>query len=283
MQFKYFVRLWILLTGIVVYEHLAIKFNPENSLMVLAQSKGLLDKNLLVSAEPGKPFSYFLGWAGFGIMLLTNFYIFRKRFSIFKSFGKLNNWLNLHIFFGMFGPTLIIFHSDFKVRGIVAISFWSMVISASSGFIGRYFYVNSSKKHKELENNSNKIAEDIKKMIKDGPEKEKILEDFKQRSIDYMCLSTFKGRISFFALPRFVLNSLWGDIKILFKRPVIKQYPSGSLDKYLKKFGVSKRNEIYADTYRRLLSYWHNFHLPFAFFMYITAIIHIVSSLMFRV
>lgn len=283
MQFKYFVRLWFLLTGILLYEHLAIKFFPELSLLAYAKTQGILEKDFILSAAPGKPFSYVLGWAGFGVMLLTNFYILRKRFSIFKGLGKINNWLNIHIFFGMFGPTLILFHSDFKARGIVAISFWSMIIAASSGFIGRYFYVNSSKKHKELENQTNKITQEINKMIKEGPEKEKILEEFKTKAIAYMGLSRFGSRISFFALPQFVFYSLWGDVKILCHVPVVKKYPKGSLDKYLKRLGVSKRNEIYADTYRRLLSYWHNFHLPFTFFMYITAVVHIVSSLMFRV
>lgn len=42
---------------------------------------------------------------------------------------------------GLFGPILITYHTTYKLGGIVAVSFWSMVVVMVSGIIGRYIYV----------------------------------------------------------------------------------------------------------------------------------------------
>jgi hypothetical protein len=40
----------------------------------------------------------------------------------------------MHIFFGLVGPALVILHSAFKVQGLVALSFWSMIAVAARVF-----------------------------------------------------------------------------------------------------------------------------------------------------
>src|SRR3972149_5148655 len=55
--------------------------------------------------------------------------------------GPLGRWLDVHIFFGLVGPALVILHSAFKVQGLVALSFWSMIAVAASGVLGRYLYL----------------------------------------------------------------------------------------------------------------------------------------------
>jgi hypothetical protein len=39
------------------------------------------------------------------------------------------------------GPLLVVLHSGFRVQGLVALSFWSMVAVALSGVFGRYLYL----------------------------------------------------------------------------------------------------------------------------------------------
>jgi hypothetical protein len=40
---------------------------------------------------------------------------------------------------------------------------------------------------------------------------------------------------------------------------------------------------VLLEPFRKMLGYWHSFHLPFALFMYIAAIIHIISALTFGI
>jgi len=116
-------------------------------------------QQLNLSLDPGRPISYWLGWAGFSTMLLTNLYIIRKRAGWMQNMGRLPRWLDFHIFCGLMGPVLIIFHTNFKVDGLVAISFWSMIVSASSGIVGRYFYVQFVQQRSSLNQAAEKFKE----------------------------------------------------------------------------------------------------------------------------
>ncbi|HSE42015.1 MAG TPA: hypothetical protein VLH08_14720, partial [Acidobacteriota bacterium] len=80
--------------------------------------------------KPGGTIGHKLGIAGSGMLTLLLVYSVRKRLRFMQGKGALSLWLKFHIFLGVAGPSLITFHSAFKLRGIVAISYWSMVIVA---------------------------------------------------------------------------------------------------------------------------------------------------------
>ena len=71
-----------------------------------------------------------LGVAGSTMMVLLLGYSLRKRVRALRRLGPLSRWLDVHIFLGLLGPVLVILHSSFKVQGLVALSFWSMVVVA---------------------------------------------------------------------------------------------------------------------------------------------------------
>ncbi|PIV80439.1 hypothetical protein COW53_09715, partial [bacterium CG17_big_fil_post_rev_8_21_14_2_50_64_8] len=81
-----------------------------------------------------------LGILGSAMVLLLLVYSLRKRTKIMQRWGNLRIWLRYHIFLGIAGPVLITLHTSFKVQGLVAVSYWSMVAVALSGFFGRYLY-----------------------------------------------------------------------------------------------------------------------------------------------
>jgi len=83
-----------------------------------------------------------LGIIGSVLMLLNFMYSWRKRYEFKEKFGGLKFWLYFHMFVGLLGPALIIYHSAFKYHGIIATtSFFSMVTVVISGIIGRYIYI----------------------------------------------------------------------------------------------------------------------------------------------
>ena len=85
--------------------------------------------------------AHLLGIAGGLMMLVPVAYMVRKRVRALQRFGSVRTWLEVHIFCGLFGPVLVTFHTSFKFNGLVSVAYWSMVVVAVSGVIGRYLYV----------------------------------------------------------------------------------------------------------------------------------------------
>jgi len=119
--------------------------------------------------KPGGIRSHGLGILGslFLILLLT--YSLRKRTRLFGHMGMLSNWLKVHIFMGISGSLFIILHSTFKLNGLVAVSFWSMLAVAISGVLGRYLYIQIPRniqgeelRLSEVKTNTADLAEKIK-------------------------------------------------------------------------------------------------------------------------
>ena len=81
-----------------------------------------------------------LGILGSVMLVTLLVYSLRKRLKFMQRWGDLSVWLRYHIFMGVVGPILITLHTSFKVDGLVAVSYWSMVAVALSGVVGRYLY-----------------------------------------------------------------------------------------------------------------------------------------------
>ena len=91
--------------------------------------------------RPSGPVGNLLGVAGVALMLIMHVYTIRKKFPRVRWLGRMNLWLEFHIFCGVLGPALITLHTSFKFNGLISVAYWSMVIVVLSGFVGRYLYV----------------------------------------------------------------------------------------------------------------------------------------------
>ena len=218
-------------------------------------------------------------------MLLTNLYVLRKRLDFLKNFGKLSRWLDFHIFCGLVGPTFIVFHSDFKVNGLVAISFWSMLIAASSGVVGKFFYIHSASSRQSHLDRAKKLLAKLEEYIKNSNVvvSESDLGKLKQNAKQYVGAPMRLENASLFLFPVTVFRTICGDFRLMFGYP--QTYPGlPAKTRYvLREYALEVREAAYAEPFHRMLGYWHTFHMPFTYFMYITAIIHVVAALMFGV
>jgi hypothetical protein len=79
----------------------------------------------------------FLSLAMFGFLFL---YPLRKRSKWLSSIGSTRRWLNFHILLGMSTPLVVTFHTSFRTHGIAGLAYWTMMIVALSGVVGRYVY-----------------------------------------------------------------------------------------------------------------------------------------------
>jgi len=93
----------------------------------------------LIRAEDG--LGYALGIVGATLMLLLLVYPLRKRVRAMDRLGSVRFWFRTHMIFGVLGPLLILFHSNFVLGSLNSrIALFCTLIVASSGIVGRHLY-----------------------------------------------------------------------------------------------------------------------------------------------
>ncbi|MBI1860954.1 MAG: hypothetical protein HYR96_08555 [Deltaproteobacteria bacterium] len=261
--------LWLAVLLALSLEYFALNTQPELSSL----------KKLGFTPEPGRALSLYLGWAGMGLMALMNVYSLRKRFRI-APHARLSRVLDFHIFCGLLGPTLIIFHSNFKVRGLVAISFWSMIVAALSGVVGRYIYVQVLRQRRESEKESEQWSQRLNELCAraTGPVSADLMNRMKGRALKFVGLDP-KMRNPFLVF----VSALFGDVRLLFDSPAIPAGVPTACRSVLKNYALAERQSKFLEPFQKLMGYWHSFHTPFAFFMYLAATIHIAAALILGV
>ena len=285
MTLKALTGVWVVITAWLSLEYLSAHGYLRFPGIMLEIQCFLFDSCRRFDPRPGKPISYFFGWLGFGIMALTNAYIIRKRVHALEKVGNLQGWLDWHIFFGLMGPTLILFHCDFKVRGLVSISFWSMVISFASGVIGRYFYLQLLQQKTGLRQSLTAYETGFTNYIKISS---RGITNQDMEKAKAMALFQATGGVSENTLKRmgiveFLFRSFSGDLNLMFRLPTTPWGGSRPIRNKLRDWAFLKRKLIFMHYYQLLFGYWRTFHTPFAVFMYVVAVIHIISSLIFKV
>jgi hypothetical protein len=226
------------------------------------------------------------GIAGSAMMILMLIYSLRKRTRLLGRTLPLRTLLDFHIYLGIVGPLLIVLHTSFKVQGLVAVSFWSMVAVALSGYFGRYLYlqiprniVGDELTLQQIEQTNADLTHDLRARFN--------LDDAMMSRIERLFESTLihrhKGALAS------VFSLLIDDL--------IRPFTRSRLRKQLAKIVVLPGNqgrELFAVAFRRailrrriallnqvqaLFHYWHVIHKPFAIVMYIIMGVHIGVAL----
>lgn len=243
---------------------------------------------------PDHGLGYWLGIWGSLMMLSLLIYSLRKRKKSLRSIGSIPAWFRIHMLFGVTGPVLIMFHSNFRLGALNSnVALFAMLIVAGSGVIGRYIY---RKIHMGMYGRK-AIAKEIladAETLRLGLEKE--IGD-----VDYIFqeLSSFGKRI-IEQPPSTALSSLWTGGALALQAPFLR----ARLIAEVRRLGqceeggrgwssrerrdrVARVNEVvtlYVNAllkaaelrfYERLFSLWHVLHLPLFFVMVATVIVHV--------
>jgi len=106
----------------------------------LADLESRVEHSDYETLRPGGLFGHGYGIVG-TILILTNLlYLARRRLAGW-SLGSMATWLNLHVFTGLMGSLLILFHSAFQFRTPIAIvTAVSLGLVVVTGIAGRYLY-----------------------------------------------------------------------------------------------------------------------------------------------
>ena len=270
--------LYIISFGAIIYSFI-FGFNFYGTELIERPHHDLFDH-----LKPGGLLGHGYGIIGTVMMLFLLLYSIRKRTKIFGKAGAVSRWLDVHIYFGIVGPLLIVLHTSFKLNGIVAISFWSMVAVALSGVIGRYLYLQIPRgirgnelSMQELEEMDNKLSFDILNSYEIEPD---VLENLQSRILGN--INPNRNTVSllfsllFSDIFRFIKNShLKREIR---KNIGLPTSQIKDLVKITKKKALIHRRVLLLDKIHKLFHYWHVIHKPFAIIMYLIMIVHVAIT-----
>jgi hypothetical protein len=222
-----------------------------------------------------------LGMVGSAMMIIMLLYSLRKRLKMMQSWGSLSLWLNIHIYFGIVGPLLVILHTSFKVQGLVAISFWSMIAVALSGVLGRYLYLQipRNKDGGELS------LKEIDELRKQNAQQLLIRYGLSEKQIQYLEIeANVSGQRNRGFLTQILISlkdDLWGAHKMkkyLAKTLIDSKLSSAEkreLWRSIRSQSKLERRVLFLTQMQRIFNYWHVIHKPFAIIMYLVMVIHI--------
>lgn len=93
-----------------------------------------------ITYRAGPGMSIWCGLIGAGLMVIAAIYPIFRRIKLFRWLASNTMYFDFHLMAGTVGPMFIALHSALKLDTWVSAAFWSMVIVAVSGFLGRYLY-----------------------------------------------------------------------------------------------------------------------------------------------
>ncbi len=231
--------------------------------------------------KAGGTIGHTLGIVGSTMMVLMLGYTLRKRVAALRRLGSLSRWLDVHIYLGVFGPLLVVLHSTFKVHGLVAFSFWSMVLVALSGVLGRYLYLQIPRTRAgeeialaELEQMDRRLSERLRDRF----------------GLDPAELARLDGIVptpAHTGLLRGVFRMLADRARL---RAALREFARGcrhvppkalaEFERVARQKALLRRRIVLWDRVHELFHYWHVFHKPFAVVMYVFMVVHVVVAAM---
>lgn len=230
--------------------------------------------------KPGGTVGLPLGETGAGMMVLLLAYSVRKRVRALRRLGPLARWLDIHIFLGVVGPLLIVLHSSFKVRGLVALSFWSMIAVALSGVLGRYLYLQIPRTRAGEELTLAELTEQDRRLA--GRLRELGLDDRRLARLEELTAARPPR-----GLARAFASLLAADWRLRARlrafRAECSGLPGGALGELVRvarQKAVIQRRIAFWDALHGLFHHWHVVHKPFAVVMYVFMLVHVVVASM---
>lgn len=237
--------------------------------------------------KPSGGIGHLYGIVGSAMILVgVIIYSTRKRVRLFESIGKMKHFLEFHIALCLVGPTLIAYHSTFKLGGIVGVGFWSMMAVVASGFVGRYLWAQIPKGIKghalsiqELEIENNRLLTLLKQHHNFSPEQTVALD----QRIDATMPSTSSSLKTLWAVAKHDLHlfsrrralSAW-----LSANGVSPDHVSGCV-RIAGRRSILHRRMLFLEQLHRVFQYWHVIHVPFTMILFVIFLVHVATAVLF--
>ena len=223
----------------------------------------------------------------FGTLLIVlgiGGYMARKRYRFLSRVGLLKHWLELHIFLCTLGTVLVLFHTSYKIGGLVSISFWTMVIAFLSGVTGRFIYLRIPR---SIEGRELSLGE-VRAIKSDLTEQIKTSYNLDEESYSTI-LDSVKNKTGLYnksIIVRFIRNYYddqrsVNEVKRVLKNNNLPKTEFKKIVSLVKSDITIKRRIEQLDLMQNLFKYWHIAHLPVAMVMLIIMVIHVGVTILF--
>ncbi len=229
--------------------------------------------------KPGGSLGLAFGITGASLMVVMQLYTLRKRARWLRRAGALRWWLRFHIFCGVTGPLFILLHSSFKVQGLVALSFWSMVAVALSGVLGRYLYQLLPRRRSGAEltlDEVRRLSDELTARLQEGFG----VEEAEIEHLDRLATAGLEPDAALlpllFRLPFDGVRLRWRVGR--WRQGLHAKVPRGTtrrLARLALRRAQLRRRSLVLSRLQELFYYWHVLHKPFAVVMYLFMFVHI--------
>lgn len=237
-----------------------------------------------LTAESGM--GYALGIIGGSMMLLLLLYPLRKHLRIMRNLGPVKIWFRTHMLFGVLGPVFVLFHSGFQLGSLNSnIALFCMLVVASSGLVGRYFYI---KIHHglygrqatldELIRHSALLQGSLQDMLSAYPAAAQQIETFEHQARQQPAGfgASLLKLISLGTHTWILYMSLWlhapSDLSARDRRSTLRHV--GARLESIRKIADFQ-------FYQRLFSIWHLLHFPLFLMLIVSGTVHVIAVHMY--
>jgi hypothetical protein len=263
-------------------------FELNLSFMVVILMVGVYVVYEIVSTPSGgHPFGHSLGIIGATLMLMTEIlYSARKRWRFFNV-GRLRHWLSFHIFTGIVGPTLVLMHTGLEFRGLAGLTMLLTILVVASGFLGRYIYtavprtlagIEVDRRTLEADAAEKRAALTAWAADKSGQVQALIAQQTDVQASDeeeeLPPLAIFTRRFEEWRGKR----KISAEIKKLGQE---EQARLAEIEQMLEQQQRLLRQIKSLKTVRRMMGWWHTFHVPLGLTLFTAMFIHIFASLFY--
>jgi hypothetical protein len=248
-----------------------------------------------VYLTPEQGAGYLLGIIGAALMLLLMLYPLRKHARWMRGLGAVRHWFRAHMMMGVIGPVCILYHCNFQLGSMNGnIALFSMLLVATSGLVGRYFYTRihyglyGRKADLELLGSDSATAKSHMDFVFE------LVPDLRERlgKLDVVVTASGSGVLAgLLHVPLVWIRSRWCGVVAWFSlrralRTAARRndwtadqrrhyYRSSRF--WLRTYLETVRRVAGFTFYERLFSLWHVLHLPLFLMLVITGSIHVYA------
>lgn len=241
---------------------------------------------IVATPSGGHPFGHFLGILGALLMLMTEtVYSARKRWGIFK-FGQVRHWLSFHIFTGIVGPFLVLGHTGLEFRGLAGFTVFLTVIIVGSGFLGRYIYTAVPRTlagievdRRTLERSAAELQRELSQWAASKSDRVQRLIQQELLFVDSSQDTAPIGVLTFRLREWHHRRKVRSAIKNLEKEEADRMTEIGRM---IKKQQVLQRQISSLRSVRKMMGWWHTFHVPLGLTLFTAMFIHIFATIYYR-
>ena len=249
--------------------------------------------------DPLHGFGYWIGIFGASLMGILLLYPLRKRLRFMRFLGATRHWFRMHMIFGVAGPVLILYHANFRfgsMNSTVALA--CTLVVALSGLVGRYIY-----RHIYSDLDGHRLGlQELYAKAQIGKEEQMrltaLVPDLVQRmrSFDADVMQPQRSFMRSILLPLKLafttrvmgLKLAWyarSQIAAQAQRSQVVAEQKSRLQKTTVRFVfrhlANVRRVAELQSYERLFSLWHVFHMPLFILLLLSAIAHVLAVHMY--